>query len=295
MILINGVDITSTLTFSVNNILSNLLSSINDNVLEWLDKLVFIDTNITKTVIYVIGNNSYSGINLICNSLIYGFLIYYAISYLLSHLTFSQVERPFQFIFKLLLCAIALNSSEIICSSLIFIFSHISNMICELGNYLFNFDISFAGFIEDVLPNNYFASDSYSLFSFDGLIKTSTTFGFLNLTISYAIRYILIKVLIVLSPFAILCLSSNKTSAFFKAWLKYFLSLLFLQVFVAIILLICFVIDDKNEILPSSILNLGMIYTLFKANAFLKEFIGSFSTETQVSYPNVIAILKGMF
>ena len=160
---------------------------------------------------------------------------------------------------------------------------------------MFNFDISFAGFIEDVLPNNYFASDSYSLFSFDGLIKTSTTFGFLNLTISYAIRYILIKVLIVLSPFAILCLSSNKTSAFFKAWLKYFLSLLFLQVFVAIILLICFVIDDKNEILPSSILNLGMIYTLFKANAFLKEFIGSFSTETQVSYPNVIAILKGMF
>ena len=224
-----------------------MLSSVNENILEWLDKLVFVDTRITNTVTYVVGNNSYSGINLICNSLIYGFLIYYAISYLLSHLTFAQVERPFQFIFKLLLCAIALNASQTICSSLIFIFSHISNMICELGNYLFEYDISFASFIEDVLPSTYFVSDSYSLFSFDGLIKTSTTFGFLSLTISYAIRYILIKVLLVLAPFAFLCLSSTKTSLFFKAWFKYFLSLLFLQVFVAIILLICFLVDDKNE------------------------------------------------
>lgn len=98
-----------------------------------------------------------------------------------------------------------------------------------------------------------------------------------------------------LAPFAILCLSSNKTSPFFRAWFKYFLSILFLQIFVAIILLICFIVDDVNEILPSEILNIGMIYTLFKANSFLKEFIGSFSTETQVSYPNMLSIFKGMF
>ena len=273
---------------------SNLLSSINENMYDWLDKLVFIDSGITKSLSFVIGKNSYSGINLICNSLIYGFILYYAISYLLSHITFSQVERPFQFIFKLLLCAIALNASELICSSIIFICSHIAEMICELGDYLFNFNISFASLVDDVLPKEYFTSNSFSLFSFDGIIKTSVTFGFLSLSVSYAIRYILLKVLIIISPFAILSLASSKTSPFFKAWFKNFLALLLLQIFISVILLVCFIIDDRDiAILPSSILYLGMIYTLFKANSFIKELIGGFSTDVNLNSQNISSIFKG--
>ena len=273
---------------------SNLLSSINENMYDWLDKLVFIDSGITKSLSFVIGKNSYSGINLICNSLIYGFILYYAISYLLSHITFSQVERPFQFIFKLLLCTIALNASELICSSVIFICSHIAEMICELGDYLFHFDVSFASLVDDVLPKEYFTSNSFSLFSFDGIIRTSVTFGFLSLSVSYAIRYILIKVLIIISPFAILSLASSKTTPFFKAWFKNFLALLLLQIFISVILLVCFIIDDRDiAILPSSILYLGMIYTLFKANSFMKELIGGFSTDVNLNSQNISSIFKG--
>lgn len=273
---------------------SNLLSSINENIYEWIDKLVFIDSDITITLRYVLGQNSYSGINLICNSLIYGFILYYAISFLLSHITFTQIERPFQFIFKLLLCSIALNASELICSSLIFICSHISEMICELGDYLFNFDVSFATLVDDVLPKEYFLSNSFSLFSFDGIIKASVTFGFLSLSVSYSIRYILIKVLILISPFAILSLASNKTSAFFKAWFKNFMALLLLQIFISIILLVCFIINDRDiAILSSPILYLGMIYTLFKANSFMKDLIGGFSTDVNLNSHNISSIFKG--
>lgn len=155
---------------------SNLLSSINNNITNYFDKLVFIDSNITSNLTNVIGINSYSGINLICNSLIYGFLIYYAISYLLSHLTFSHVESPLQFIFKLLLCTFALNGSQYICSGLIFLTSHISNMICELGNYLFGTNISFSTLISNVLPQEYFFSSSFILFSFDRNIKIFNNF-----------------------------------------------------------------------------------------------------------------------
>jgi len=273
--------------------LSNLLSSINENTYDLLDKLVFVNSDITKTLTHIIGENSFSGINLICNSLIYGFIIYYAIFYLLSHLTFSQIENPFQFIFKLLLCAIALNASELLCSGLIFICSHISEMVCELGNYLFQFNISFSSLINEVLPKEYFVSNSFSLFSFDGIMRTSMSFGFLSLTISYAIRYILLKVLIIISPFAILSLSNHKTSPFFKAWFKNFFALLLLQIFISIILLVCFVIDDKDTFLPSQIMHLGMIYTLFKANSFIREFIGGFSTDVNLSFPNISSILKG--
>lgn len=274
--------------------LSNLLSSVNENLFSWLDDLVFINSNSIKTIRLVIGTTPNSGINLICNSLIYGILLYYALSYLLSHITFSQIERPIQFIFKLLLCAVALNASEYLCTGLMSICSFISHMIRELGNYYFDFDVSFASLLRDVLPSEYFISNSFSLFSFDGLLKTSLTFGFLNLSISYAIRYIMIKVLVILSPFAILSLASSRTSSFFKSWFKHFLSLLLLEILISVILLVCFVISEGDiTVLPEQIMHLGMIYTLFKANSFIKELIGGLSTDANLSFPNLSSMFKG--
>ena len=93
-----------------------------------------------------------------------------------------------------------------------------------------------------------------------GFLRASISFGFLSLTVSYGIRYILTKVLIVLSPFALLSLASTKTSTFFKVWLKSFLAVLFLQIFVAVILLVCFVINNNDTFLPSQIMYLGDLY-----------------------------------
>lgn len=152
--------------------LSNLISSINDNIYASLDKLVFITPDVTNSLETIMGTNSYSGINLICNSLIYGFLLYYGISYLLSHLTFSQVERPFQFVFKLLLCTFAINGSLAICSGLVMAASHISNLICELGNYCLGVNVSFSSLLNNILPKEYFTTNAFSLFSFDRLLKS---------------------------------------------------------------------------------------------------------------------------
>ena len=274
--------------------LANLLSSINTNVTEFLDRLIFINSDVTLNLINVLGKNSYSGINLICNSLIYGFLLYYAFSYLLSHLTFSQIESPHQFIFKLILCVFALNASLVLCSGLIFIFSYVSNMIRELGNYLLGVDVSFTGLISNVIPKDYFISNSFSLFNFDGILKASISFGFLSLTISYSIRYILIKTLVILAPFAILSLCSSKTNWFFKSWFKSLLSMLFLQIFVAIILLVCFIVENNGVAsLPSQIIHLGMIYTLFKANSFVKEFIGGFGTDVSLNASSLSSFFRG--
>ena len=126
-----------------------------------------------------------------------------------------------------------------------------------------------------------------------GFLRASISFGFLSLTVSYGIRYILTKVLIVLSPFALLSLASNKTSTFFKVWFKSFLAILFLQIFVAVILLVCFVINSNDTFLPSQIMYLGMIYTLFKANTFVKEFVGGFSTDVNLNSYNLSNLFKG--
>lgn len=293
MIYINEISITNFLVYAINNMLSNLLSSINTNIDNLLDKIVFVNSDILINISSVIGISFNSGIKLICNSLIYGFLLYYAISYLLSHFTFSQTERPSQFIFKLLLCALALNGSQFLCSSLVYTCSYISDMILALGKYLFDFDISFSTLITQVFPNDYFISNSFSLFSFDGILKASVTFGFFSLAISYSIRFILLKVLMILSPLAILSLANSKTSWFFKSWFKNLFAMMFLQIFIAIILLVCFIIDNKDTFLPAQIMHIGMIYTLFKANSFVKEFVGGFSTDANLTIPNISSILKG--
>jgi len=276
--------------------ISNLLSSINENIQKYLDDLVFINPGITKNIIPILGTNAFSGINLICNSLIYGFLLYYAISYLLSHITYTQIEKPFQFIFKLLLCAIALNFSEYLCSAVISLFSTISDIILDLYVLEVIPGISFSTFLDKVIPADYFTTNSFNLFNFDGILKSTISFGFLSLGVSYAVRYILLKVLVIICPFAILSLCSNKTSWFFKSWLKSFFALLFLQILVAIILVVCFIINKSEPLyIPSQLLHLGMIYSLFKANSFVKEFIGGFSTDVNLNIPNLATMLKGGF
>ena len=138
------------MTSAINNIFSSLSSSIDTRLYSLLDDLVFINTDIFSdhTIYNIFGSNNSDGIIIICNSLVSGFLIYYAISLLLSYLTLSQVQRPSQFIFKLILCLIALNSSQLICYGLIFITSSISLAIRNLGENLFNITISFATYLK---------------------------------------------------------------------------------------------------------------------------------------------------
>lgn len=202
---------------------------------------------------------------------------------LFSYLTFSQVQKPGQFIFKLILCVIFLNSSSAICYVLIFIFSSISLAIRNIGENIFNINICFSTLLEKL--NLISQTEGFNLFTFEGLIKSLLSFGFLNLTVSYSLRYIMVKVLILISPFAILSISVDKFNWIFKSWFKLFLSSLFLQILVSIILLITFSISFDSSI-SSQLLYLGSIYALIKANVFIKDFMGGLSTDVNISLSN---------
>ena len=97
------INIVSSLLESINSIFSSLISSINNKIYTVLDDLIFINTSIFENshVGKILGASSNSGIIYICNSLIYGFLLYYGFSLLLSHLTFFQVQKPSSFLFKI--------------------------------------------------------------------------------------------------------------------------------------------------------------------------------------------------
>ena len=100
------VNFASSLLQTINTMFSSLISSIDNQIYNILDDLIFINAEniLDNNFLHLLGtNNNSSGIILICNSLLYGFLLYYAFSLILSYLTFSNVQKPSSFIFKILL------------------------------------------------------------------------------------------------------------------------------------------------------------------------------------------------
>lgn len=219
------------------------------------------------------------GILLISNSLLVGFLLYFATKYLMCNFTYSRIENPIQFIFKCVIYGICMNCSFFIVEQILSLNSNISSVLRELGQNLFGKNICFTELINNINTNLSIDKNKMDIFSIDGLIKGTLTVSLLNLVFSYSLRYILIKIFILISPFAFLSLTLESTSHFFKSWYKNLFSLLLIQVLVSIILLILFSMDyTKNNIL-NKFIYLGGIYALIKANSIVRQFIGGISTE----------------
>lgn len=155
---------------------------------------------------------------------------------------------------------------------------NISLAIEALGENLFNKQICFSELINTINTNMSINSSSIDIFSVDGLIKGTLTLSLLNLVFSYSFRYIMIKLFVLLSPFAFLGLTLDATSWFFKTWIKNLFSLLFIQIIVSLVLLILFSLDFSSSNLLNKFIYIGGIYALIKANSFVREFIGGVST-----------------
>lgn len=283
------INLTQTILTSLNELFSQMFSSIDNTIYGTLDTLTFINSDILKNNSFqnILGNSASEGILLICNSLVFGFIIYYAINYLISHLTYSQVDTPKQFIFKAIIFIAIMNSSLWICEQIINIIYIINSCISSIGSNLFNTEITFSNFIDNINKNIYSSGESLNIFSFDGIIKSFTSFGLINLVFTYSLRYIMIQIFILISPFAFLSLITNQSEWFFKVWIKTFLSLLLVQILISFILLLSFSIEITSISVISKLLYIGIIYALTRANNYIKEMFGGITTTVSTSICNI--------
>lgn len=276
----NTTNITTTIIQTINTIFQNLFSSIDNNLYNVLDDITFINSDIIYDSFFekILGTSTSNGILLICNSLLFGFFIYYAIKYLFSHFTYSQVETPLQFIFKVLIFGLCINFSYFFIEEILNLVSSITLAIRGIGESLFNKNICFSELILEVNSSIGINTSTLDIFSLDGLIKVSLSSSLLNLVFTYSFRYIMLKIFILLTPFAFLSLILQNTSWFFKSWIKNLFSLLFIQIIVSIVLLILFSIDYSANNLINKFIYVGAIYALIKSNSFVRDFIGGVST-----------------
>ena len=171
-----------------------------------------------------------------------------------------------------------MNFSYFFLEQFINIVYFITVAIRNVGENIINRNICFSELINSINLILSFNTNSINIFSLDGIIKGTISFSLLNLLLSYALRYIMIKVFALLSPFAILSLSLKNTSWFFKTWAKNLFSLLLIQIIVSLILVILFSTDYSSGNLLSKFIYVGGIYALIKTNSFVRDFIGGIST-----------------
>ena len=281
----NNTDISQVILDTINKIFETLFSSIDNNLYAILDKITFINSDILndKNFELIMGTSTSNGILLIANSFLLAFILYYAIRYLLSHFTYSQIESPSSFVIKIIICGICMNFSFFVMNMILDLNSNVSLAIQSLGKDLTGKQICFSELITIINSNISINTSSMNIFSIDGLIKSTLTISLLNLVLSYSLRYVMLKVLILIAPFAILSLCLNSTSWFFKTWLRNLFALLFIQIIVSIILLILFSMNYSSSNLVTKFIYIGGIYALIQANSFVRDFVGSVSTNvTQI-------------
>ena len=268
---------------TINSMFGNLFSSIDSSIYSALDNITFINTDILNSYYFekIFGTTTSNGFLLIANALLIGFVLYYGITYLLSSLGIIQdnIRKPSQFFFKVLLGGLLMNSSLFICEELIYLNSLISDAIRFLGHELLGGNICFSELINQANAIIFLENNSSSIFSIDGILKMIFSFSFFNIIFSYSVRYIMIKVFILISPFAFLSLSTPSTSVFFKCWLKSFLALLFIELLASTILIVMFSITYSSKDITSKLLLIGALFALIKSNSYIRELIGGINTE----------------
>ena len=241
---LNQSQIVEIIINTINKLFNNIFSSINNSMFSKLDEFAFIDIKIlnNRYIKSFIGDFSGGGkIIYLTDALLIAIALYFIIKYFFSVFSGVQTERPFQFIFKLFIFALIINFSYTICYCIINFTNLISSSIQELGKDVVHSNISFSELINKL--NNKISissSDNFDLFSFDGMIKSLASIGLLSLLLNYSVRYVLIMFFIVSSPLAFLSLINYSTNWIFKAWFKSLFSLLIIQVFYHLFLLLFF-------------------------------------------------------
>ena len=274
---------------TINSLFSNLFSSIDNNVYASLDNFTFVNGEIIDNSFFekILGANGKSGILYLTDALFLGIIIYYSIRYFYSSFSGINVEKPPQFIFRMIILGIFINSSYFLCDIFLEINYLVSCSIQEIGKTILGVNITFSTLIQSLNSVVSIGENSFDLFSFDGIIKGFVSVGLLNLLFSYSLRYIIIQAFILTTPLALLSLMNSSTYLIFKSWFKSFFSLLFLQNFIAFILIIMLSIDSSNQLLL-----IGSIYALIKANSFVREILGGVSVDVSSNVSSIISSFK---
>ena len=101
----NQEQIVNIIMQTINTIFESIFSSIDNTIYSNLDSLVFINSSIIDNshLKKLLGYSGKSGLIYIADSLLLGICLFYIVKYYSFNILDSNIEKPSQFIFKLLI------------------------------------------------------------------------------------------------------------------------------------------------------------------------------------------------
>lgn len=167
------LNLTTLICDSLNSIFFKFFSSIDNTAYSVLDDILFLDSDIVSGSKFqqIFGTDSTNGLLLLANSLIFGIVLFYILRFALSHLIYSKIDSPYQFIFKCIIFIACMNSSLWICEKIINFVSLVSDSICEIGYLINGSEITFSNLINNINSALYTEIETFNIFSFDRNIE----------------------------------------------------------------------------------------------------------------------------
>ena len=264
---------------NLNVVFEKLFKSVEEQVYTTLDQIVTISPKILKEepLSYLIDSTN-NGLVLIANSIVIFFIIYFAFTQIINLYYGDNVENAYKFIIKITIIMIIVNNSYEICDEILNLINIITETFDDFFYTLTKKNIGFESLKNNINTVQDFLNND--IVSLNGIIQGMLSFGIISILINFAIRYVTVIFLILVSPLAVACSSSNISKGIFISWIKIFIVNLFVQIIVKIIILIPLMFKDVNSLMYKVIV-IGSIYLIYKVDMFVKELFSKIAVNSK--------------
>ena len=172
---------------TINTILGNIISSIDNSMYSSLDSVIFIGPDIIKNSSFekLLGANGKYGLIYLADAMLVAISMFYCVKFFYANYVETNIEKPSQFIFKLIIFTFLVNFSYFLCEQVLNINLLFSSSIQEIGKNILGIDISFSELITQLNRTVSVGESSFDLFSISGIIKSFVSVGLMNLLFSF--------------------------------------------------------------------------------------------------------------
>ncbi len=255
---------------NISSILNVFYSSIKTEGYKFIDNISTITTDIFQKEplksIYI--NKNMNSFSLIISAIVSGIILYYVFKTIISLYSNISVSNVYYLIIKIIIITIISSNSFSICKELIninFLFSDtIKSFLEEISEEKIDYS-----FLEDNISTLEDFFDIANKTGINGLKDSIICIYIFALVVFFSVRYFIINLCVILSPFAFICLISSKTKSYFYCWFKLFVFNLLIQSINYVIIYIPVVSQNEKEIYTP--LLIGSIIVMFKINQVIGD------------------------
>lgn len=254
---------------NINSIFGKFYSSIVNDGFDLLDKITGLDSKLLNVNTLKLIKDNINSINAIVISLLGGLCIFFILKYIISIYSDTYVLNIYYLIIRTIIVCIICTNSIYICSTILDIHSQLYQGTIKCLEDISKCNIQYKFLKEDIDTLEDFFKSTNKV-GIKGIKDSILCTYIILLVVNFSCRYIVVILCVILSPFSLMFLISDKTIKYTILWFKTFILALFLETINIIIIFIPITSNKDKELYP--VILLGSMFVMYKVNKKLGDF-----------------------